>query len=142
MILDVFPGADGSFRLYSDSGTGLGYTKGQDTETPITDSFDSTGTTGTTCRVTIGSAGGSYPGEPHAVSYHLEMVDLSPPTQVTLDGRALVRQTSGSDGPGWSYQAASATVVVNTPSLPVSRTATVVASGGHVVNRPEPPAAS
>jgi hypothetical protein len=142
VILDVFPGTDGGFSLYSDSGTGLGYTEGQDTETPITDSFDSTGATGTTCRVTIGAARGHYPGEPQTVSYRIEMVDLTQPSQVTVDGRALGRQAAGSDGPGWSYQAATATVVVSTPSLPVSRTATIVASNSQVVNRPEPAAAA
>ena len=38
MVLEVFSGSSGTFSLYADSGTGLGYTKGQDTETPITDS--------------------------------------------------------------------------------------------------------
>ena len=37
MVLKVFSGSKGSFRLYGDSGTGLGYTKGQFTETSLTD---------------------------------------------------------------------------------------------------------
>ena len=41
-ILEVFPGSSGKFSLYADSGTGLGYTKGQYTETPITDSVGPT----------------------------------------------------------------------------------------------------
>jgi len=68
------------------------------------------------------------------------MVDLSQPGQVTLNGRGLNRLTPGSDGPGWYYQAVTATVVVDTPQLPTSRPLTVVASGGLPVNRPAPAA--
>ncbi len=140
MTLEMFSGASGTFSLYADSGTGLGYTKGQYTETPISDSLGSVAAGGatTTAGVTIGAAHGHYPGEPTAVSYRLEMVDLSQPSQVTLNGRPLSLQTSGSGAPGWSYQAATATVVVNTPPLPVSWSVSVVASGGRPVDRPEP----
>ncbi len=50
IVLKVFSGSSGSFTLYGDSGTGLGYTKGQYTETPITDSVGSTGTPARTRR--------------------------------------------------------------------------------------------
>ncbi len=141
MVLDVFSGSSGSFSLYADSGTGLGYTKGQSTTTPITDTLgaggepDATATDG----VTIGPARGHYPGEPTSMAYRLEMVDLTRPTQVTLNGRPLAARALGSDAVGWSYQAATATVVVNTPLLPASRRASVVASGSAPVDRPEPP---
>jgi hypothetical protein len=138
-ILDVFPGPNGKFSLYSDSGAGLGYTKGQFTETPITDSVGPLDTTSATaaCRVTIGAARGHYPGEPTAVDYRLEMVDLTPPSLVTLNGHRLSPLTPGSPGPGWYYQAATATVVVTTPPLPTTRVITVAATGSKPVDRPE-----
>jgi hypothetical protein len=144
MVLKVFSGSSGTFSLYADSGTGLGYTKGQYTETPITDSVGSVRTRGknTTSRVTIGSAHGHYPGEPTTVGYHLQMVDLTRPFQVTLNGRRLSRLALGSDAPGWYYRAATATVVVNTPSVLRTRAVTVLVSGSRQVNRPEPSAAS
>jgi len=141
MVLEVFSGSSGAFSLYADSGTGLGYTKGQATRTPITDSVGAPGQgdATTTDRVTVGPAQGHYPGAPTSMGYRLEMVDLSHPDQVTVNGRSLNRLTPGSDAPGWYYQAATATVVVNTPGLPTARPLTVVASGGMAVNRPEPP---
>jgi len=141
MDLDVFSGSSGTFRLYGDSGTGLGYTKGQYTETPITDSVGAgNGGGGATAdRVTVGAAHGHYPGEPTAMSYRIDMVDLTPPASVTLNGRSLPRMASGSDGQGWDYEAATSTVVVDTPELPTDRAATVVASGGLPVSLPEPP---
>jgi len=142
MVLEVFSGSSGTFNLYADSGTGLGYTKGQATRTPITDSVGTAaeGDATATDRVTVGPAQGHYPGAPTSMGYRLEMVDLSQPGQVTLNGRGLNRLTPGSDGPGWYYQAVTATVVVDTPQLPTSRPLTVVASGGLPVNRPEPAA--
>jgi hypothetical protein len=140
MVLEVFSGSTGKFSLYADSGSGLGYTKGQYTETPITDSVGSVGDSGSTAtsRVTVGSAHGHYRGEPTTVGYRLEMVDLTQPSRVTLNGRRIGRQTSGSEAPGWYYQPATATVVVNTPSLPRTRVFTIVVSGGRPVNRSEP----
>ena len=140
MILTVFSGSGGSFSLYGDSGTGLGYTRGQSTETRITDSLGSTGAAArpSTARVTVGAAHGHYGGEPTAVRYQLRMVDLSRPSRVTLDGRELVRRPSGSAAPGWSYQASTATVVVVTAPLSTARTFTVLASGTRAVSRSEP----
>ncbi|HXX90628.1 MAG TPA: TIM-barrel domain-containing protein [Acidimicrobiales bacterium] len=144
LVLEVFPGSTGRFNLYSDSGTGLGYTKGQYTDTPITDSVASVGEAGmtTTCRVTVGAAHGHYPGEPRAVGYHLDMVDLTQPSLVMLNGRRLDQRAPGSDAAGWYYQAATATVVANTPSLSTTRAATVLVVGGQLVSRSEPPTPS
>jgi len=138
LILDVFPGSGGRFSLYSDSGTGLGYTKGQDGHTPITDSVDSVGATGATVRVTIGPTEGHFPGQARALVYRVEMVDVSPPSQVTLNGHPLGSKTTGSTAPGWYYQPTTATVVIDTASIPINREATVVATGSRTVNRSEP----
>jgi hypothetical protein len=144
LVLKVFSGASGTFSLYGDSGSGLGYTKGQFTQTPITDSLGSEPNSGApmTSRVTIGSAHGHYPSEPAAVSYRIEMVDMTQPSRVTLNGRVLGQEPSGSNSPGWYYQPATATVVVDTQSVPSTGSATVVATGARPVNLPEPPVPS
>jgi len=141
LVLTVFSGSSGKFTLYADSGTGLGYTKGQYSETTVTDT-ESVGSPATpTARVTVGPAHGHYPGQPTSAGYRVEMVDLTQPSEVTVNGRPLAR-TSGSDVPGWSYDAATATVVVTTPSVSTTRAVVVVASGGRPVERPEPAAAA
>jgi hypothetical protein len=137
LVLDVFSGSSGTFDLYSDSGTGLGYTKGQYAETPITVGSIGDGSAVTNSDVTIGSARGHYPGEPPTRSYQLKVVDLTRPSQVTLDGHP-IDQTSSPDAPGWYYSAGQATVAINTPSLPTTRTFRVVVSGSQPVNRAEP----
>ena len=147
-IVKVYSGSAGDFSLYADSGSGLGYTRGQYSETPITTSARaaSAGSTGNgggaaTVVVTVGARRGRYPGEASTTAYRLELVDESPPSQVTVDGRRLRVVTAGSDATGWYYQAASATVVVNTPTVASTRAATVAAIGSLPVERAEPGAA-
>jgi hypothetical protein len=147
MVLKVFSGSSGSFDLYGDSGTGLGYTKGQSTDTPISDAVGHPGSAATAApvtdaRVTVGRAHGGYPGEPAAVAYRLDVVDLTGPSGVTLDGRRLARRPAGSSAVGWYYQASSSTVVVTTGRQPTTKGFTVVASGVRPTNRSEPSAAS
>ena len=141
MSVDVYSGSGGAFTLYGDSGQGLGYTTGQYTQTPITDSLGAEGAHHVVkpSWVTVGPAHGSYPGEPTAVGWRLRMVDLTRPSGVTLNGHRIDPENPGSHRPGWYYQADAATVVVNTPSLPAAEAFTVVATGSRSVNRPEPP---
>ncbi len=138
LVLDVFPGSSGRFNLYSDSGTGLGYTKGQDGLTSITDDVHPVGATGATVSVHIGATTGRFPGQSRALAYRLEMVDLSVPSQVTLNGQPLAEQTPGSNAPGWYYQPTTTTVVVDTPMTPINRATTVVVSGTRSLDRSEP----
>ena len=140
LVVKVYAGSTGAFELYGDRGTGLGYTKGQYTETEITDSVaPGTGTRRSgISRVVIGAAKGHYPGGPTSADYRLEMVDLSRPSELTINGSPIARVRAGSKGLGWYYDESSATVVVELPSIPVSETATVVASGARAVSRPEP----
>jgi hypothetical protein len=144
LVLDVFPGSSGSFTLYSDSGTGLGYTKGQFTTTTISDSTSAGTGTGAgsspTLGVIVGRARGHYRGQPVARAYRVEVENLSEPSEVTVNGRRLDAVPSGAAGPGWSYQGATSTVVIDTPSSPVTRALSVVATGGRVLDRAEPPA--
>jgi alpha-glucosidase (family GH31 glycosyl hydrolase) len=139
MVLHVYAGAEGAFSLYGDSGTGLGYEKGQFTTTPITDTTGS-GTAGgaTSVGVTVGAARGHYPGAPASVRYEIDMEDLSAPAGVTLDGRELLRRSPGSGAEGWYYRAATDTVVVDTGARSTNRSLTVVTSGSGVLDRSEP----
>src|SRR5436190_4584391 len=118
--LKVFSGASGSFTLYSDAGEGLGYRRGEYAETPI-----SYGEHGTASHLTIRRGRGHYPGQLADRAYDVDLVDLSAPDRVTVDHRQLPHVTSGDARPGWSYDAATATVHIHTASLPTSDTHTI-----------------
>ncbi len=140
LTLLAYAGGRGSFTLYDDAGTGLGYTAGQDTTTRITTATASTGPGPAvpSTAVTIGPTRGHYPGQATVVRYRIHVVDLSRPTGVTLDGRRLPRQAGGDTGAGWSYDPATATVAVDTGRSSPAHTATVVVSGSRPVDRDEP----
>ena len=124
----VYPGSPGSFDLYGDAGTGLGYTKGQRTDTLISTSSSAPAGGPASVRVTIGAARGSYPGEPTSVSTTIEMVDVTRPDRVTLDGRSLT--TRSGSGRRWAYQASAATLTVHVGLRPGrQRSCDVVAVG-------------
>ena len=75
----AYAGSSGTFTLYDDAGTGLGYTKGQRTETLITTSSAApTGGTPST-QVTIAATRGHFPGEPTDVHLPGRLADLSRP---------------------------------------------------------------
>jgi hypothetical protein len=140
LIVKVFAGSGGSFHLYNDSGTGLGYTSGQSTDTLITDSLERLGTAGATAtdHVSIGPGRGHYPGEPTTARYRVELVDVTRPTTVTVDGRPLPRRSAAATAPGWSYSAATATLSVTTTAQPTTTAVRVAATGVRVVPRAEP----
>jgi hypothetical protein len=139
LTVKAYAGAAGSFDLYQDAGQGQAYEKGQHAETTIGVSGRGAGSGGAgSTRVTIGPARGRYAGQATTVSYVVQMVDLSAPSGVTLDGAALSRRPAGSAGPGWSYQAATDTVVVNTGPTSIAHRTTVVANGAGPVSRAEP----
>ena len=65
LTLRVFSGASGRYTMYDDAGQGLGYTRGQYTDTPVTYTSGSASST-----VVIGPAHGSYPGAPASLAVH------------------------------------------------------------------------
>ncbi|MGH9090981.1 MAG: TIM-barrel domain-containing protein [Acidimicrobiales bacterium] len=129
LTVRVYAGAHGSFGLYQDAGTGLGYTKGQDAVTRITTGpARGGGGQGGGTRVTVAPAKGTYPGRPGSVAYTFDVVGVARPTRVLLDGRALPARPPGAGGPGWSYEAAAGgTLVVRAGAVATSRGATVLA---------------
>jgi alpha-glucosidase (family GH31 glycosyl hydrolase) len=128
LTLRVFDGGDGSYSMYDDAGTGLGYEHGQSTKTPITSSV-----AGDTTTVRIGAAAGSYPGAPSSRSYTVDLVDLSAPHLVLENGRPL----PSSD---WSYNAGTHTLQVSVGAVPTNRSATITQVGGAPVRLDEPAA--
>lgn len=65
--LRIYPGADGSFTLYKDSGDGYAYRKGEHATIPI--HWDNA-----TFMLTIGARQGSYPGMPTAMDFDVVLV--------------------------------------------------------------------
>ena len=127
LTVRAYPGSPGSFELYDDTGTGLGYTKGQRTETLISTSSRASRGTGPSVSVKIAAARGSYSGEPTSVSTTIEMVDVTRPVKVTLDGVGISGLSTS--GPRWSYNATTSTLSVDLGSRLVDQPARVVAVG-------------
>jgi len=131
-VLD-YPGAPGSFDLYGDAGTGLGYTKGQFTTTRIT-----TTTNGSTTRLVVAPATGHYRGQARSSTYTIEMVDLSRPTAVTLNGAKLAEGQAQASGPSWTYDSSTHTVVIDAGPTAATRGLRVTETGGRLQSQAEP----
>jgi len=125
LTLRVFAGGSSDYTMYDDAGTGLGYEHGQYADTPI--SYRS-GTGSST--LVVGPARGSYPGEPASRRYTTDLVDVTKPSSVLVDGRPVA----------WSYDAATHTLTVPLGSVPVGSSATVTQLGGVPVQAAEPAA--
>jgi alpha-glucosidase (family GH31 glycosyl hydrolase) len=130
LTLRVFAGADGSYSMYDDAGQGLGYQHGQSAQTPIT-YVGKAGQDSST--VHIGPARGSYPGAPASRSYTVDLVDVSSPRSVLVDGRPLPAS-------GWTYDPATRTLQVALLATPTRRAVTVTQVGGTAVQAAEPAA--
>ena len=128
LTLKVYAGADGSYSLYQDAGTGLGYTKGQSTSTQI-----STTTRGDVSTVTIGAANGIYPGAPTTRSYTVDLTDLSRPHTVLVGGKPLAASQ-------WTYNSAAHTLSVPLPTSSVRQSVAITEIGGGKVQVAEPAA--
>ena len=126
--LQVYAGANGTFSMYNDAGTGLGYESGQSTNTPIAYTQNTANNTST---LTIGPATGSYSGEPASRTYTVDLIDLSQPTSVQVDGTTLPAS-------GWTYSATTHTLQVPVPATGTGQTATVTQTGGTAVSVSEP----
>jgi alpha-glucosidase (family GH31 glycosyl hydrolase) len=128
ITLQVHAGANGSFSMYDDAGTGLGYQSAQSAQTPISYAENAAGATST---VTIGAASGSYTSEPSSREYTVDLVDESRPTSVQVNGKTLASSA-------WSYNSSSSTLEVPVGAVATGSTATVTQLGGTPVQRAEP----
>jgi alpha-glucosidase (family GH31 glycosyl hydrolase) len=128
VTLRVFAGGNGHYTMYNDAGAGLGYQHGQHTDTPVSYRSRPGGST-----VVIGPARGSYPGAPASRSYTVDLVDVSSPRAVLVDGRPLPAS-------GWSYDSGSHTLQVPVGAVPGHRPVTITQVGGTPVQSAEPAA--
>ena len=112
LLLDVHAGADDSFRLYEDAGDGRAYRRGEHAFTRI--AHDDRGAAGAT--VTIGRARGGFPGRRASRSWEIRLVGAERPRVVRIGGRR---------ASGWSYDEASRTLTIRTPSLSTGRSVQV-----------------
>lgn len=109
LILRVYPGANGYFKLYEDAGDGFGYEHGQYAWTPI---HLKSGV------LTVEPEKGSYPGQLVRRSYRVEMVNVYRPHRVMVNGVVLPKQkTEGSVG--WEYNPSNRTLTIQTAELPI-----------------------
>ena len=118
----AYPGASGSYSLYSDAGTGLGYQKGQSTTTTVTyrerNKRESS--------VTIALTTGAYPGSPTTRDFTVQFANRTKPTNVVLNGGAVPASQ-------WTYDAATRMVTVTVPRANLSSTQTITVRGSNVV---------
>jgi len=128
LTLRVFAGASGGYTMYNDAGHGLGYTRGQYTDTPVTYASGAGRST-----VVIGPARGAYPDAPAGRQYTVDLVDLSSPRSVLVNGQPLPDST-------WSYDSTTHTVHVPLGTVAPGRATTVTQVGGTAVQVPEPAA--
>lgn len=121
ITLRVFAGDSGHASMYDDSGSGLGYERGQYTNTPITYSMRPDSST-----LTVGAAVGSYPGEPETRVFTVDLINITRPHDVELNGQPLISSQ-------WNYDLKTHTVTVNIGKVSVSYGATVTVAGAHSV---------
>ncbi|HZC74027.1 MAG TPA: TIM-barrel domain-containing protein [Jatrophihabitans sp.] len=132
LTLNVYAGGSGAFSMYEDAGEGTGYRNGQSARTPFR--YDESESSSA---VTIGARTGSYPGASSGRAYRVQLVDVSAPHGVTLDGNPLPKVAPGSASAGWWYDAGNATLHVTTSRVSATRSATVTQFGGQPVARSE-----
>jgi alpha-glucosidase (family GH31 glycosyl hydrolase) len=116
LIVSVAPRAsDGSthYTLYEDGSDGRAYQVGEFARTRI----DAT-QQGSTSRITIAAANGSYPGKPTERAYEVRLPGYWPPVRVSVNGKPLPwnLDVSRKDAAtGWTYEGNSLTTIVRTP---------------------------
>jgi hypothetical protein len=118
LVVTVFPGPQGSARVYEDQGNSVLYQKG---EFAWTSARQSTGADGTRT-VEILPAEGGYPGMPAERAYEVRLRGTLPPRQVAVNGRPVARMEADvSTAPGWWFDGELMTTVINVARTPVTR---------------------
>ena len=111
LVLTVWAGRDGGFRLYEDGGDGLAYRRRSFAFTHIV--HDHRGRRGSVVR--IGRARGPLPGQAGAAALRAAVGGGRRPRRVTVNGRRV----------RWRYVRGTRTVVVRTGRLRTSRRAVI-----------------
>ena len=112
LVVDAYPGARGGFTLYEDEGDGLGYERRRFSQTRF-----SQRRRGRRTVVTIGSARGTYPGQPARRSYELRLVGWRRTSGVSVDGRPIR---------AWRHDPERNGVILETPPLTTGRAHRIV----------------
>ena len=128
------PGAVTTSVLHTDAGDGLGYATGESADTTLTYAADR----GpwwwpkTSSRLTVGAASGTFPGAVAERSYAVDVLALSRPDRVRVDGATLAEVAPGGDADGWWYDDAARTLHVRTAPLATAVAHVVEQRGGEV----------
>lgn len=112
LAYDVYAQGTSSFELYEDDGVTRQFADGRSARQRVNVVANGAGRGSTTVRV--GPSIGTYAGKRSDRSYVVSVHVGAAPTAVLLNGRPL---TEGAGGPGWTYDAATRTVHVTTPSM-------------------------
>ncbi len=83
LILDIYPGQNGSFKLYEDDGTSLHYKNNQCSWTSIKMQMQSLNS----LSITVAPASGTYKAQPKQRGYRLDMHLVKQPKRVTVNGK-------------------------------------------------------
>lgn len=125
LIVSVWPtaGSSSSYELYEDEGIGFAYEKNAYSRTRLQATTHSSG-----CNtVTIGAQQGSFPGALPARSWEIRSIGMEPPSKVLINGANI---SNSSNGPGWSYDSSTRTLIIKTAALSTASTATIEAQTG------------
>ncbi|MBV8205500.1 MAG: DUF5110 domain-containing protein [Acidobacteria bacterium] len=127
LILTVFPGGQGTARVYADAGNTLGYKTGEFSWTRVTQRTTSNGST----TLEVSPASGGFPRMPESRGYEIRLRGSFPPAEVTSNGRNIAYRSDGAT-PGWRYEGNTLTVIVSLPQLSVHQAVkvTVVPTAG------------
>ncbi|MFN2156614.1 MAG: TIM-barrel domain-containing protein [Anaerolineae bacterium] len=121
LVLQIFPGPQGAFRLYEDDGTSMDYQLGQYEWTPIETSMEDQDT----WSVEIGPVEGRCDALPEARSYVLHLEGCRQPTAITVDGEGTR---------DWTYNPETLTATVRVPLRDKHERVVVTAWNAHGIS--------
>jgi alpha-glucosidase len=114
LVLALFPGADGVFRLYEDDGVTADYAEGEYEWTEIRTHHADT----TSWAVAVGPVEGRCEALPRARAYEVRFVGSRRPDEILVDGEPAAN---------WSYDSEELTTIVRVPERDKSLATTVTA---------------
>lgn len=130
LTLDIYPGADGEFRLYEDDGESLDYRDGEFSHTRI--EFDENRAANRQT-VRIGSTKGRYDGQAERRTYLVRINRRLAPTSVSLNGRAMRRRVTRHSldkaDRGWHYDRRNTRLEIKVPTS-IRRPVRLTIAGG------------
>jgi len=115
LVLAIFPGAGGEFRLYEDEGNTQNYEKNICAWTTIENRLSKN-----TQTIRIKPVEGSYPGMPQKRAITLKIMGIWPPREIVWNGKRIPFDLDEKI-PGWFYDGDQLTAVVNLPEADVHK---------------------